>query len=107
MYQKEVRRAEAAPDHAGVVNPPTRPSSTATPAASASTKPAAAVNVALRAKVQLEEDDPFAGIGNGNAPSQRRGGGSGFVETERDRLIRTVTSSCRLQCVCISTAVPT
>lgn len=74
---------------------------------------------AARPAVQLEDDDPFGGAG---PPSRRRrgdsargggGGSGGFVETERDRLIRTVrtpalrmslpsTSVCFNGCLCIA-----
>lgn len=52
---------------------------------------------ATRPAVQLEDDDPFAGVGprprgmaSGGGGGIGGGGSSGFVETERDRLIRTV-----------------
>ncbi len=52
---------------------------------------------AKRPAVQLEPDDPFAGAGprprgmaSGGGGGIGGGGSSGFVETERDRLIRTV-----------------
>ena len=55
-----------------------------------------AAAAATRPAVQLEDDDPFAGAGPRSGGRASGGGGiggsgsSGFVETERDRLIRTV-----------------
>lgn len=57
---------------------------------------------ATRPAVELEDDDPFASAGPRPRGMASGGGGiggggsSGFVETERDRLIRTVRMRIRL-----------